>query len=272
MRVGERRQRDGVGAEEHLAVAVADRQRRALARADQQVVLAGEQEGERKRAAQPRQRRLRPPRPASGPCFISLGDQMRDDLGVGLAWRTWRRRLSSSSRSSRKFSMMPLWTTATPLGGVRMGVGLGRLAVGRPAGVADADGAGERLSREPVFEIAQLALGAPARQLRRLPASRRPRNRSRGIRGASARRPASRRPARARECRQFRTCASSPARIRRTPGLCAGAPDPEIKMRVRMCQIKADGKRDKHSRRRGGSLCLLFPPALSSRKRAPTLP
>ena len=54
--VGERRERDRIGAEIHLAVAVADRERRALARADQKIVLAGEQEGERKGAAQPRQR------------------------------------------------------------------------------------------------------------------------------------------------------------------------------------------------------------------------
>ena len=54
--VGEGRERDGVGAEIHLAVAIADRERRALARADQEVVLAGEQEGEREGAAQLRQR------------------------------------------------------------------------------------------------------------------------------------------------------------------------------------------------------------------------
>ena len=65
--VGERRQRDRVGAEIHFAVAVADRQRRALAGADHQVVLALEQEGQRERAAQPRQRRRRPPRPATAP-------------------------------------------------------------------------------------------------------------------------------------------------------------------------------------------------------------
>ena len=51
------------------------------------------------------------------------------------------------------------------VGGVRMRVAFGRPAVGRPAGMADADGAGERLAREPRFEIAQLALGAPAGEL-----------------------------------------------------------------------------------------------------------
>ena len=57
-RVGERRQRNGIGADEHRVFAIADGERRAFARADQKIVLAGEQERERKRAAQPRQRRL----------------------------------------------------------------------------------------------------------------------------------------------------------------------------------------------------------------------
>ena len=49
-------------------------------------------------------------------------------------------------------------------GGVRMGVVLGRPAVGRPAGVADADGPQQRLAGETRFQILQLALGAPPRQ------------------------------------------------------------------------------------------------------------
>ena len=53
--VGERRQRNGVGAEIHLGLvplAVADGERRASARADHQIVFAGEQEGKREGAAQ----------------------------------------------------------------------------------------------------------------------------------------------------------------------------------------------------------------------------
>jgi len=49
-------------------------------------------------------------------------------------------------------------------GGVRMRVVLGRLAVGRPSGVADADQALERVALQPRLEIAELALGAPTRQ------------------------------------------------------------------------------------------------------------
>ena len=58
--------------------------------------------------------------------------------------------------------MMPLWTMATRLGGDGMGVALGGLAVGRPARVADADRARQRLAAEPRLEVHKLALGAPA--------------------------------------------------------------------------------------------------------------
>ena len=51
-----------------------------------------------------------------------------------------------------------------PVGGVRMRVGLVRPAMGRPAGVADADRPGERLAREFLFQILQLAFGAAPRQ------------------------------------------------------------------------------------------------------------
>ena len=49
-----------------------------------------------------------------------------------------------------------------PVGGDRMGVGLGRQAVRRPAGMADADRALHRLVIEPRGEVGELALGAAA--------------------------------------------------------------------------------------------------------------
>ena len=57
--VRERGERDGVGAEEHLALAVADRERRPLAGADHQVLVASEDQRQRERAAQPLQRGAR---------------------------------------------------------------------------------------------------------------------------------------------------------------------------------------------------------------------
>ena len=53
--VGEGGERDGVGAQIHLALAVADGERRSLPGPDHQVVLAGEDDGERKRPLQPLQ-------------------------------------------------------------------------------------------------------------------------------------------------------------------------------------------------------------------------
>ena len=46
------------------------------------------------------------------PLGVGLLDEVREDLGVGIARGTCGRRAASSSRSSAKFSMMPLWTTA----------------------------------------------------------------------------------------------------------------------------------------------------------------
>ena len=62
---GQGRQRQGVRAQKHLAVAIADRQRAAAARADQQIVLAGEQKGEREGAIEPRQASGPPPAAAT---------------------------------------------------------------------------------------------------------------------------------------------------------------------------------------------------------------
>jgi hypothetical protein len=73
-----------------------------------------------------------------------------------------------------KFSMMPLWTTATrpSASQVRVGVAVGRAAVGGPPGVPDAGGAaagsgrslGQRLLQ--VGELAGLLLGQRARRRR----------------------------------------------------------------------------------------------------------
>ena len=57
------------------------------------------------------------------------------------------------------------------VGRVRMGVDLVRSAVGRPAGVADSAQAGERLARETLFEILELAFGAAAREVTALQGS-----------------------------------------------------------------------------------------------------
>jgi hypothetical protein len=52
-----------------------------------------------------------------------------------------------------------------PAARMRMGVGLGRAPMRRPAGVADAARSQQRRGRELLLEIAQLAAGAKAREL-----------------------------------------------------------------------------------------------------------
>src|SRR6202045_4179627 len=49
-----------------------------------------------------------------------------------------------------------------PVGGNRVGIGLGRQAVGRPAGVPDTDRPLYRLVIDPPGEVGELALGAAA--------------------------------------------------------------------------------------------------------------
>jgi len=54
------------------------------------------------------------------------------------------------------------------VGGMGVRIGLVRLAVGRPAGVADSDDTGKRSLGKLGLEVAQLALGAPAVEPARL--------------------------------------------------------------------------------------------------------
>ena len=157
--VGEGRERERVGAEIHLTVAVADRQRRALPRANQEVLLAREQIDESERAAQA----------LKGGMDRLIGrlaerqfilDRERRDLGVGLG----REFVALGGKLlAQRLEVLDdaVVDDGEPGRSVRMGVGDGRLAVGRPAGVADADCAGERLGGEFGLEVLELALGAP---------------------------------------------------------------------------------------------------------------
>ena len=153
-------QRNGVGGHEHLAVAIADRQRRAPAGGDQHLVLAAEQDQHGEGALQPRQRR--PDRLGRRHSLLQqVGHQMGDDLGVGLALEP--------ALLGQQFGLQLLVVLddavmhhGHPVGRVRVGVVLGRAAVGRPAGMADADRAGQRLAGQLAVQIEELALGAAA--------------------------------------------------------------------------------------------------------------
>ena len=88
---------------------------------------------------------------------------MRDDFGVGLGDEFGALGLQLAAQLDEILDDAVVHDRE-PLGGVRMGVVLGRPAVGRPAGVADADGARQRLARKPLLQVLELALGAPPRQ------------------------------------------------------------------------------------------------------------
>ena len=151
------------GAEIHFALAVTDRERRALARADEEILLAGEQEGEREGAAQSRQHHGHRFRRRAAALHL-LRHQVGDDLGVGLRaeLRSFLLQLLAQFAEILDDAVVD---DGEPVGGMGMRVAFGRPTVGRPAGMADADGARERLAREPRLEIAQLAFGAPAGEL-----------------------------------------------------------------------------------------------------------
>ncbi len=93
--LGPGRDRKRVRAEVILALAIADGQRRTHARADDQVGMVAEQEGDGEGAVKPRQdRRDRVLR--RGAALDLAGDEMADDLGIGLALET--RALRRSAR------------------------------------------------------------------------------------------------------------------------------------------------------------------------------
>ena len=162
-RVGKGRQSDGIGADEHLAVAEADGERAALAGDDHQIVVAGEDHGERKRALQPPQRMVhRANRIVAG--LHLAGDEMGDHFGVGVAGehRAVRDQLVLQLAEILDDAVMH---DRNEVGRMRVGIGFGRLAVRGPAGMADAGRAVQRRSLQQLFEIAQLAFGATPAEL-----------------------------------------------------------------------------------------------------------
>ena len=155
---GERRQRQRVRADEDLAVAVADGQRRAAARRDEEVVLAVEEKAEREGALQPRQRGARrlDRRPARRELAVA---ELDDGLGVGLGLEDRALGLELGAERAEVLDDAVVHHRH-PAGLVRMRVALRRLAVRRPAGVADAGLAADRVAHQEVGERDELADGA----------------------------------------------------------------------------------------------------------------
>ena len=158
--LGERRQRQRIGADIHLAVAVADGERAAAARAHQDVVAAAEQGDQGEGAAQALHRLAH--RLLGRKLALEMrGEELGHHLGVGVAVEV------AALGQKLVLQLLEVLDDAVvhdrdAVGGDGMGVALGGLAVGRPARVADADRARQRLAAEPRLEVHKLALGAPA--------------------------------------------------------------------------------------------------------------
>ena len=160
--VGERGESESVRAQIHFPVAIADREGRTLARADQEILLALEQIDERERAAQPRERGMdRVLR------RFALGEFVLDDegrnLGIGLGGE-------DVAFGGQFLAQRPeilddaVVDDRKPRRGVRMGVGFGRFPVRRPARVADADRPAKRRRGKLRLQVLELALRAPPLQ------------------------------------------------------------------------------------------------------------
>ncbi len=141
--LGPRRDRERVGAEVILAVAIADGQRRALPRADDQVGMVAEQEGDGEGAletGQHRGNRLFRRRPA-----LDLArDQMSDDLGVGLAAELAALGDQLVAQRLEILDDAVVDQRHRP-DDMRMGIADRRRAMRRPARVRDPGGAVQRL-------------------------------------------------------------------------------------------------------------------------------
>ncbi len=156
--VGEGRQRQRVRAEIHRAVAIADGQRRSPPRPDQEIVMRLEQIDEREGAAHA----LQGGEHGLGGLLAGrefVLDHEGGDLGVGFAGEGIALGRQLLAQRLEVFDDAVV-DHGEPARGVRMGVRLGRLAVRRPAGVANADRAPERFRGEPRLEVLELALGA----------------------------------------------------------------------------------------------------------------
>ena len=158
--VGEGRERQGIRAEIILAVTVPDRQGSAVTRADHQIVLAGEDERQGEGATEARQ--CHGDRLDRSPALVHfIGDELRHDFGVGLGLEPDALCLEAG------FQLAEILDDAVMnhrefVGRMRMRIRLVGLSVGRPAGVANPDQAGQRRLVEFRLKVSQFALGPAA--------------------------------------------------------------------------------------------------------------
>ena len=149
-----------VGGDEELAVAEADDDRRAVSNGDDLFGVVGRDQHQ---GEQPAHQQQRAPHRILEPVVFHLAfDQVRDDLRVGFGDELVA--LALQLVLQIEVVLDDAVVDDDDLAGaiaVGMGVLFGRPAVRRPARVADAVVAGERMFGDDVFELRQLARAAP---------------------------------------------------------------------------------------------------------------
>ena len=156
------RQRESVRAEEHLALAIAEHERRALARADHHPVMALENGRNGKGAFQLGQYGLHG-RFRVRALFHLAVQQMGDHLAVGLG-REFVAVFGKLGAVILEILDDAIVDNRHRAGAVRVGIALGRRAMGRPAGVGNAEMAVDGIGFQRRAQIGDLAGGAAALQ------------------------------------------------------------------------------------------------------------
>ena len=149
---GQAGQRHRVRRDEHLSIAIADRERRSLPRGDQHRVRSAKQHQQGESALKPLQRRGR--RVYRRQALIKqVRHQMGDHLRIGLAFET--------ALLGHQFGLQLLiilddavMDDRDLLGRMRVGVLFGRPAMCGPARMTDADRPVERLQRQALVQVA----------------------------------------------------------------------------------------------------------------------
>ena len=161
--IGEGRERDRVGAKIHFAAAMTDGEGRALARPDHQIVFTGEDESQCESTSQTRQRRAHRINRRTALLHF-LRHEMGDDFGVGFGAEGGALFFERLAQLAEILDDAVMHDRKT-LGGMRMRVVLGWLAVRRPARMADTGMTGQRLAIEALLQILQFTFGPSALEM-----------------------------------------------------------------------------------------------------------
>ena len=181
----QRRQRQRIGAQIHLAIAIADRQRAAPARSDHQVMASGKQNRQGEGAVEAGQSGRH--RLFGGLLSIELSrQQMRHHLGIGFGGEPHPLFLQFRPQLLEIFYNAVVHESHA-LGCMRMCIHLSCGAVRGPTRMADADRAGQGGCRNYRLQAGRFCPPLAAARYGHLPKWPHRPNRSRGIRGAAAR-------------------------------------------------------------------------------------